>query len=141
MSHFFNGLGRHLALVHDLDHKDLVVAPPPALQGFAKRPFSQLLQGLILDVEGAPVPHREAYCQLASFHCHFVWLTAIVAGRADCCRSASQPAGNGVDCKGATKHQCNALCCHKTLGRHAHHGQLGWTAWEASRHGSNQTHR
>lgn len=40
--------------MHDLDHKDLVVAPSPALQGFAERPFAQLLHSLILDVESAP---------------------------------------------------------------------------------------
>ena len=52
--HLLNGFGRHLALMHDLDHKDLVVTPPPALQGFSKGPFAQLLHCLILDVESAP---------------------------------------------------------------------------------------
>ena len=45
--------------MHDLDHKDLVVTPPPALEGFAKGTFSQLLKRLILDVKSAPV-HMQA---------------------------------------------------------------------------------
>ncbi len=52
--YLLNGFGRHLALMHDLDHKNLVVTSPPALQGFSKGPFSQLLHCLILDVESAP---------------------------------------------------------------------------------------
>lgn len=58
-THLFNGLGRHLALMHDLDHKDLVVPPPPALHGLAKGSLSQLLQCLILNVEG---PSAQTSC-------------------------------------------------------------------------------
>ena len=48
------GLGRHFALMHDLDHKDLVITPPPAFEGFAKSPLAQLLHRLILDVKCTP---------------------------------------------------------------------------------------
>lgn len=65
IQYLFNGLGGHLALMHDLDHKDLVVTPPPALKGFAKGPFSQLLKSLILDVKGAPV-HMPLLSNLSS---------------------------------------------------------------------------
>ena len=52
--YLFYRLGRHFAFMHDLHNKDLVVSPPPALEGLAKGPLSKLLQCLILDVECAP---------------------------------------------------------------------------------------
>lgn len=54
-THLLNGFSRHLAFMHDLDHKHLVVSSPPAFHGLAEGPLPQLLQSLILDVEGPPV--------------------------------------------------------------------------------------